>query len=718
MSNILEHALAAVVQKRMPGFLSYLVEDLGVSEFTTISLSGSDNNRLLFANARNDKDLILQDGILPVVSDAEDPTTFSGALLRDKNWTFSNYSTGTGSAVLSNRDRAKGFFGGDQRKDPKGLNGFAKAIFDPMNVMRAVGKLNGKWAVYSDKYSGDNRKSHAHAYFDDNPEVLSILSSIASTHGYEVNTAYPLIAGPTSNNRQRYVTDPVPTVKWDSGYGGTAMGGAAGPGVKYIVIMVTTVTTRSGALSIGLKEYWDEGIPGALSVIPHSGQHGTVNIMVPVIDDGLPTSIGITVLAASHSGSDGSVNPLTSSLDVQAVTYNYHSIPDYRYGGGNTPGLTYSPGVVSAFAPRIKDIDGKPFKLSAITSTNWGETSSAMVTQMQAKLFWPLVVPMGSVGCIYQGTHVYAGSTDLVYTTRSGGERVIKMHNYNLEVERMGLQFSKEWYSNYYTRGFGIYQPRASKERQKVLEEWSKLEWDNFYVFRSNEQYSFSTNDLRDLDIYRDYGKVRDKACKTNNFLELPFNDKISWKAAGERLEAMGPINEFFAVRSGQAVTYDMSSTIGALSLYSINGPITDGQITIVDDGGKSSKYKVASEDTIELVLMINSSGGTLNNIDISEIVTDAGLLSESGSMQKEMREMSKIVKFSNDPQMDGYHPSISYNSTWTQLTKSGYPVVDRLSKRERTYCALTSIITLRTMGSRIMKVYNDITTNAILAKA
>lgn len=717
MDNLYEHPLAAVIEKRMPGFLSYLVEDLGVTEFTNINLSNADNNRFLFANALNDNELIMQSGILNQVEDAEDPTTFAGALLRDKNWTFSNYSQAQGNALLSNRNRAKGFHGGDQRGDPSALNDFAKAVFDPMNVMRAVGALSSKWTVHNDSYSGDNRKSHAYAYFDDNAEVINILTAIVTTHGYELEPAYPLVAGPHAGSRRVYEVDPRVKLSWPTGYSGTAMGGSAGPGVKYMPIIVTAVKTQTAATLLGLNEYWHDGITGALGLIPHSDQHGLITVLVPVKDDGLASVVGVSVLARSHYGSGASPILINNDTDVQSTRYNYFSVPDYRYGGGSSSGLTYDYGVVSAFQPRIRDIDGKPFNLSAITGSNWGQSSSAVVSQQQAKMLWPLLVPMGSVGCIYQGTHVYVGATDIEYPTRSGGVRTLKLHTYNLNVQRMGLQFSREWYRNYYTRGFGVYTPRASKEREKVMKEWDELEWENFYVFRSDVSYEFSTADIRGLDIYRDYGISRDKACKTNNFLELPFDSKRTWKQAGERLEAFGPMNTFYAVRSGQAVSFSLSENIAKLGKYRVVGPIVDNQYKIIDDLGKTTLHVVGNEPSLEQVVSINSAGGSFEGITLEELLDD-DTRSEMSAMAAELENLKKVVDFSNDKRLDGYHPTVSYGSTWTQLTKSGYPVVDQLTSRERTYCALNSVLTLQTMGSRIMKVYNDITTESILAKA
>lgn len=91
-------------------------------------------------------------------------------------------------------------------------------------------------------------------------------------------------------------------------------------------------------------------------------------------------------------------------------------------------------------------------------------------------------------------------------------------------------------YEEYLSTGLGVFEPRKPGDVEKVISTWRRLAGDGV-MFRLQPE-TLHEKSVKDLHVYKEYGKARAKACKTNDFMDKQFNDEYTWKQVDNYMTA------------------------------------------------------------------------------------------------------------------------------------------------------------------------------------
>lgn len=108
---------------------------------------------------------------------------------------------------------------------------------------------------------------------------------------------------------------------------------------------------------------------------------------------------------------------------------------------------------------------------------------------------------------------------------------------------------STEDYQQYLSTGFGVYTPLKGDALTAVLNSWIKLAVAG--VGYKIKTVGCSGRSLKETSFYQQYGRARAKACKDNNYMDLPYNQEYTMKQVENKLSSVisrnvwiQPVNE------------------------------------------------------------------------------------------------------------------------------------------------------------------------------
>lgn len=156
--------------------------------------------------------------------------------------------------------------------------------------------------------------------------------------------------------------------------------------------------------------------------------------------------------------------------------------------------------------------------------------NTAIVASDKFKAIWPLSF-----------SHLFVNSvklSDVVISTAEPVEfddRVVIDNIIDAKVDRVDGSLLFADYAKYLD-GLGIYEPYTEEEKAKVASSWAKLP-DGIVFALKTEQCA--NRSVKETTAYKEYGRKRAKACKDNNFLDLPYNDEYTWKQVDNMMSAL-----------------------------------------------------------------------------------------------------------------------------------------------------------------------------------
>lgn len=187
--------------------------------------------------------------------------------------------------------------------------------------------------------------------------------------------------------------------------------------------------------------------------------------------------------------------------------------------------------------------------------------SAKSIPNSTAKKFYPVS------GNIYFGASMagklseYSVGDNLTFEGREVGTSEVTM-----TVAIATGQLLKNDYSEYLSTGYGIWKPFSSADVEAVMKTWDKLDTSGL-VYRI-ENVNVGERSVKEFHAYKEYGKNRARACKPNDFLDLPYNQEYAWKQVENKL---GEVRSL-AIWMHDATTSDGSDKSFDTVEYTIRG--------------------------------------------------------------------------------------------------------------------------------------------------
>lgn len=137
----------------------------------------------------------------------------------------------------------------------------------------------------------------------------------------------------------------------------------------------------------------------------------------------------------------------------------------------------------------------------------------------------------------YVDTIIGELNADSEVSEQMDGDTLVRFHTRSLMVSKVVGRVIKDSYRAYLATGYGVYTPKKPEEVELIMKKWANIAESVSYTYAPvTLDKSFS---LKKTTAYREYGRRREKACKTNNFLELQYNQEYSMKTVENKLIAL-----------------------------------------------------------------------------------------------------------------------------------------------------------------------------------
>lgn len=214
-------------------------------------------------------------------------------------------------------------------------------------------------------------------------------------------------------------------------------------------------------------------------------------------------------------------------------------------------------------------------------------------------------------------------SSDL--TIEFDTKMALNVTEYILTVDKVYGSIEPTEYGVYLSTGYDIITPRKAEDVKVVIDSWLKATRGFYFVLRGEKCDGYS---VKDSSLYKEYGKRRAKACKTNNFLELPYNAEYTYKQVDNKLSAivsrdawMWPIDEVpiggsqigIPVKGEVVLTLDSSAQFSALatgSTVSFKYPMTEEGVEAFFD--RYEGFRIINASIITGIVQSDGNGSNL----------------------------------------------------------------------------------------------------------
>lgn len=141
------------------------------------------------------------------------------------------------------------------------------------------------------------------------------------------------------------------------------------------------------------------------------------------------------------------------------------------------------------------------------------------------------------------------------------------------------IEFDKAYYDDYLKTGGGFSKPLADDRRREIMASWAKIP----QVICLLTCDWTGTVSLKDTAVYAEYGRARAKACKTNDYLDLQYNNEYSMKMVENKLSA---------VTNVKRIALDMSIIgMSATPPAKLTNTFPVCTLTYVDDVNATSRF-------------------------------------------------------------------------------------------------------------------------------
>lgn len=317
-------------------------------------------------------------------------------------------------------------------------------------------------------------------------------------------------------------------------------------------------------------------------------------------------------------------------------------------------------------------IDGVKYNL---ISTNDGyQTTGPMITDKvmgsQKGLYINFTPLLGIPGAL---NYSFVGKVELGTSATYLVDGVeVTLDTYSIDASFFLARLNYDWYELYYKTGFDVYTPKTSNIQANVLDSWADIKAYGITVCAVKNEYMLTEQMIQALPAYQEYGRVRKKACKDNNFLQLKFDDKYTYRQV---LDKAKPRNAFMQLVSTESHSSFKLNYQQITSVQVTNGVAT---FTILDG-------TVAPLST-EIYYQYLLTGKPAVSAITSALGADPLAIAEIQRQAKDVRGINTDASYAIG---DGTNDFVTDRAA---QTVNGFPIYPALSPTQRTYLMLTNI--------------------------
>lgn len=226
-------------------------------------------------------------------------------------------------------------------------------------------------------------------------------------------------------------------------------------------------------------------------------------------------------------------------------------------------------------------------------------------------------------------------------------------------------RLDKASYMSYLANGYELFPPLDAAQLEKAQKSWELIPTSVSFALATQKCNGRS---MKELPFYSEYGKKRAKACKDNNFMELPYNDEFTNKQIENKLSALTSLSVW-------ARDSALSSQIG--NDGAVDTTTVERVTTIVKIDDKSFTYTVNNASHAGTIVMSDVTiEAWLETILPSRFAGDFAMidsfLAASGenslAAANEAMTATKLSRFNLNMSAYGFGASVSYEDVCANL--------------------------------------------------
>lgn len=354
----------------------------------------------------------------------------------------------------------------------------------------------------------------------------------------------------------------------------------------------------------------------------------------------------------------------------------------------------------------LKNIDG-----TDTTAADVQKSFTGVANPFQ-QVFTPLMGALGKIEFIAESAS-YAKSSETI-TFDEYPDIEFKFTEINFGYKRLGVRFTKNWYENYYTTGFGVYAPRASNIQANTLATWAKDDINMMGCVSYSSPVNIDGTLIDQLQLRQTYKRSKERACETDDFDKQAMSPNMTWGQARQVLNGTSPRATFYAPVFG---SLSSGSSITAVTTSADFGrDSNDGPITVVVTNGEviepAKIMSVAEARNYYLELYGQQVTITLRNWD-PELTRE-----EKNAVVEVRHEISDINTYASyDRRFIGMNMMLVYQFPWESLSIGGYPAVKEMPRQNAIMTTIQSVCQYERFGKQLQLLWSKLSAKSLLMK-
>lgn len=273
---------------------------------------------------------------------------------------------------------------------------------------------------------------------------------------------------------------------------------------------------------------------------------------------------------------------------------------------------------------------------------------------------------------------------------------------------------SADWIVRAASTGFGFYKPADASDLSSVKKFVEQFEGQNLAFAAYREPVRFPPKIVQQTDIYHEYKKAREEACKVNNFLSLSYDGKRTWGDAqaavarvGSALVIYGLYSEPSLVTPVPGVDYTKITytyVVGTAPAVLTRKVGTDAPTTVGKDGADTVFGEV-------------SLGAKLNGITLTGLVSSWHTAGATAQLSEETARMASTARSAMRKSDPARATTGGASLSWdvSSYDVNGFPIIDKLLYQDALKAIITSVNQMARPGAAV-KAMLERTGQALIA--
>lgn len=407
---------------------------------------------------------------------------------------------------------------------------------------------------------------------------------------------------------------------------------------------------------------------------------------IPVLDDGNKDFIGYA----------------TNESNGQEFWIKYADTRYYDGAVGISPKIHYGAWARVAKLSEYTLPSGEVVPLTSVPTTGYREK----LNQLGDNFLMYLMPPLDKQHYIISGYNQTSKQYDHNGTT-------VTVKEINVVVSLFATKIDKQWYSDYYRSGFGLYQPRDSNIQKNILDKWDALDLVELGICVDNAHLTIDPSIVDKTDVAIAYKRARKKACKDDDWDKQAYSSKMTNGQVKNLIIQNPTLNAFYS-----------ASTLTAEP--SFNGPTLEKSVwsrklidTVVSydrtEDDLVENYQI--NDTTRDIIIAEIGGGATLSSSMSDLVNDFGLtLEEQQALTEAVQEVNSGYLKEN-PSLTGYRMANQYFAPEVALSQSGYPVARYMVSPYKEQMIMRTYADLKRIGDPIFRIIQSFSGDVIIKK-